>query len=168
MMARFIGKLNQTFQKKPTDLSYVIDKRYHIEHTWSRTRIELTILSLSRTDCICYCKINYHMLVVAKIHKYSNNHTEQRTTERQENAHVNRGEWDKTLQKVWRRIWGQTTQWPKDKGQKNNTHNDLQNNTHKTKDRVTRTSLNTEGELMCSGRVISSCSTSDTYVLLIH
>ena len=91
MMARFIGKLNQTFQKKTTDLSYVIDKRYHIEHTWSRTRIELTILSLSRTDCICYCKINYHMLVVAKIHKYSNNHTEQRTTERQENAHVNRG-----------------------------------------------------------------------------
>ena len=34
--------------------------------------------------------------------------------------------------------------------------------THKTKDRVTRTSLKTRGELMCSGRVRSSCSTSDT------
>jgi hypothetical protein len=131
MVARFIGKLNQTFQRKTTDLSYVIDKCYQIEHTWSRTRIELTILSLSRTDCICYCKINYHMLVVAKLHKYCNNHTEQRTTERQENVHVNWGEWDKTLQ-------------------------------------VTRSPLKTEGELMCSGRVFSSCSTSDTYVILIH
>jgi hypothetical protein len=34
--------------------------------------------------------------------------------------------------------------------------------THKTKDRVTRTLLNTGGELRCSGRVISSCSTSGT------
>ena len=34
--------------------------------------------------------------------------------------------------------------------------------THKTKDRVTRTPLKTGGELMCSGRVSSSCSTSDT------
>jgi hypothetical protein len=32
----------------------------------------------------------------------------------------------------------------------------------KTKDRVTRTPLKTGGELMCSGRVSSSCSTSDT------
>jgi hypothetical protein len=40
----------------------------------------------------------------------------------------------------------QTTQWPKD--------------THKTKDRVTRTPLKTGGELWCSGRVSSSCSTS--------
>jgi hypothetical protein len=43
------------------------------------------------------------------------------------------------------------------------THNDLQNNTHKTKDRVTRTPLSTEGELRRSGRVGSSCSTSDTH-----
>jgi hypothetical protein len=34
--------------------------------------------------------------------------------------------------------------------------------THKTKDRVTRTPLNTGGDLRCSGRVISSCSTSGT------
>jgi hypothetical protein len=36
------------------------------------------------------------------------------------------------------------------------------NHTHKTKDRVTRTLLKTEGELLCSGRVGSSCSTSVT------
>jgi len=42
------------------------------------------------------------------------------------------------------------------------TNNDLQNITHKTKDRVTRTPLNTRGELRCSGRVGSSCSTSGT------
>jgi hypothetical protein len=34
--------------------------------------------------------------------------------------------------------------------------------TNKTKDRVTRTPLKTGGELKCSGRVSSSCSTSDT------
>jgi hypothetical protein len=34
--------------------------------------------------------------------------------------------------------------------------------TYKTKDRVTRTPLKTGGELSCSGRVGSSCSTSDT------
>jgi hypothetical protein len=33
--------------------------------------------------------------------------------------------------------------------------------TNKTKDRVTRTPLKTGGELKCSGRVSSSCSTSD-------
>ena len=40
------------------------------------------------------------------------------------------------------------------------TNNDLQDITHKTKDRVTRTPLITGDELMCSGRVISSCVTS--------
>jgi len=40
------------------------------------------------------------------------------------------------------------------------TNNDLQNITHKTKDRVTRTTLNTGDELMCPGRVGSSCSAS--------
>jgi hypothetical protein len=34
--------------------------------------------------------------------------------------------------------------------------------TRKTKDRVTRTPLKTGDELRCSGRVSSSCSTSDT------
>ena len=33
--------------------------------------------------------------------------------------------------------------------------------THKTKDRVTRTTLQTGCELTCSGRVGRSCSTSD-------
>jgi hypothetical protein len=40
--------------------------------------------------------------------------------------------------------------------------------TYKTKDRVTRTPLKTGGELRCSGRVSSSCSTSGThYVNLV-
>jgi hypothetical protein len=34
--------------------------------------------------------------------------------------------------------------------------------TYKTKDRVTRTPVKTEAEFRCSGRVSSSCSTSDT------
>ena len=52
----------------------------------------------------------------------------------------------------------QTTQWPKEKAQK-----DKQRSTkhaHKTKDRVTRTPLKTGGELRCSG--MCSCSTSGT------
>ena len=40
------------------------------------------------------------------------------------------------------------------------TNNDLQNTSQKTKDQATRTPLKGEGELMCSGRVCSSCSTS--------
>ena len=55
---------------------------------------------------------------------------------------------------------GQTTQWPKEKGQR--TNNDLQNTTQKTKDRVTRTPLKTGSKLKCSERVSSSCSTSGT------
>jgi ribosomal protein L32 len=43
------------------------------------------------------------------------------------------------------------------------TNNDRRNiYTYKTKDRVTRTPLKTGGELRCSGRVCSSCSTSGT------
>jgi hypothetical protein len=42
------------------------------------------------------------------------------------------------------------------KGQRSTKH------THKTKDRVTQTPLKTLGELVCSGRVSSSCSTSGT------
>ena len=54
----------------------------------------------------------------------------------------------------------QTTQWPREK-----VHQDKQRSTkhaYKTKHRVTRTPLKTEGEFMCSGRVSSSCSTSGT------
>ena len=43
------------------------------------------------------------------------------------------------------------------------TNNDLQNITHKTKDRVTRTPLKPGDELMCSGRAGSSCSASGTF-----
>jgi hypothetical protein len=39
------------------------------------------------------------------------------------------------------------------------TNNNLQNITRKTTDRVTQTQLKTAGELRCSGRVSSSCST---------
>ena len=47
------------------------------------------------------------------------------------------------------------------KKDKRTTH-DLQNNTHKTKDQITRTPLKTGGELRCTGMVSSSCSTSGT------
>ena len=42
----------------------------------------------------------------------------------------------------------------------------LQNITQKTKDRATQTPLKTGGECSCSGRVSSSCFTSDIVVLL--
>ena len=54
----------------------------------------------------------------------------------------------------------QTTQWRKEKGQKDKQRSTK--HTHKTKDRVTRTPLKTRGELTCSGRVSSSCSISGT------
>ena len=54
----------------------------------------------------------------------------------------------------------QTTQWPKEKVQRDKQRSTK--HTHKPKDRVTRTPLKTEGELRCSERVSSSCSTSDT------
>ena len=63
----------------------------------------------------------------------------------------------------------QTTQWPKEKVQKDKQRSTT--HTHKTKDRVTRTPLKTGGELMCSGGVGRSCSTSDTpiiFYLLCH
>ena len=50
-------------------------------------------------------------------------------------------------------------------GQKKKVQKDKQRSTkhtYKTKDRVTRTPLKIGGELRCSGRVSSSCSTSDT------
>jgi hypothetical protein len=54
----------------------------------------------------------------------------------------------------------QTTQWPKEKVQKDKQWST--EHTHKTNDPVTRTPLKTGGELRCSGRVSSSCSTSGT------
>ena len=54
----------------------------------------------------------------------------------------------------------QTTQWPKEKVQKDKQWSTK--HTYKTKDRVTRTPLKPGGELRCSGRVSSSCSTSGT------
>ena len=55
---------------------------------------------------------------------------------------------------------GQTTQWPIENAQKDKQRSTK--HTHKTKDRITRTPLKTGGELRCSGRVRSSCSTSGT------
>ena len=54
----------------------------------------------------------------------------------------------------------QTTQWTKEKVQKDKQRSTK--HTHKTKDRVTRTPLKTGGELWCSGRVSSFCSISGT------
>ena len=54
----------------------------------------------------------------------------------------------------------QTTQWPKEKRQKDKQRSTK--HTHKIKDRVIRTTLKNGGELKCSGRVGSSCSTSGT------
>ena len=54
----------------------------------------------------------------------------------------------------------QTTQWSKVKVQKDKLR--PTKHTYKAKDRITRIPLNTGGELRCSGRVGSSCSTSDT------
>ena len=54
----------------------------------------------------------------------------------------------------------QTTQCPKEKVQKDKQRSIK--HTYKTKDRVTRTPLKTRDELRCSGRVGSSCSTSNT------
>ena len=54
----------------------------------------------------------------------------------------------------------QTTQWPKEKIQKDKQRSTK--HTYKTKDRVTRTPLKTGDELRGSGRVSRSCSTSGT------
>jgi hypothetical protein len=72
------------------------------------------------------------------------------------------------MRRVWkyqrgnqnRYIERQTTQWPKGKVQKDKQLSTK--HTYKTKDRVTQTPLKTGGELRCSWRVSSSCSTSDT------
>ena len=73
------------------------------------------------------------------------------------------------LRRIWRYQRGnqnpyneekQTTQWPKEKVQKDKQR--YTKHTYKTKDRVTRAPLRIGGELMWSGRVSSSCSTSGT------
>jgi hypothetical protein len=46
---------------------------------------------------------------------------------------------------------GHTAQWPKEKGQKDKQRSTI--DTHKTKDRATRTPLKTGGELRCSGGI---------------
>jgi hypothetical protein len=55
----------------------------------------------------------------------------------------------------------QKTQWPREKVQKDKQRS--AKHTYKTKDRVTRSPLKSGGELRCSRRVSSSCSTSDTH-----
>ena len=60
----------------------------------------------------------------------------------------------------------QTTQWLKEKVQKDKQRSIK--HTYKTKDRVTRTPRKTGKEIKCSGRVSSSCSTSDGYDLCMH
>jgi hypothetical protein len=77
--------------------------------------------------------------------------------------------WHLALRRVWRYQRGnqnpyieeeQTSQWPKEKVQKDKQRSTK--HTHTTKDRVTRTPLKTDGELRCFGRVRSSCFTSHT------
>ena len=71
------------------------------------------------------------------------------------------------VRRVWRYQWGsqnpwlkeeQTTQWPKEKEQKNKQRSTK--HTHKTKDQVKRIPLTTGGEIRCSGRESTFCSTS--------
>jgi hypothetical protein len=73
------------------------------------------------------------------------------------------------LRRVWRYQNGnqnpyieekETTQWPKEKGQKDKQR--TTKHTNKTEDRVTRTPLKTGGDLRCSESVSSSSSTSGT------
>ena len=55
----------------------------------------------------------------------------------------------------------ETTQWSKGKVQTDKQRSTK--HTHKTKDRVTRTQLKTGGDLRCSGRTSSFCSTRKVY-----
>jgi hypothetical protein len=69
-------------------------------------------------------------------------------------------EFDDTKGVIWIRKSKKNRQWPKEKGQKDKQWSTK--HTHSTKDRVTRTPLKAGGELRCSGRVDSFCSTRDT------
>ena len=64
---------------------------------------------------------------------------------------------------VWRYQRGNQTNNDLRYQRGNQTNNDLQSIQKKTKDRATITPLKTGGELRCSGRVSSSCSTSSTF-----
>ena len=75
-----------------------------------------------------------------------------------------------SLRRVWRYQRGnqnsyieeeQTTQWPREKVQKDKQRSTK--HTYKTKDRVRRTPLRTGGEPRCCRRVNSSCSTSSIH-----
>ena len=74
--------------------------------------------------------------------------------------------WEKKNVKVLKRSFkiaesvNRRTDNTMDKGKRIN--NDLQNITHKTKDQATHTPLKSVGELRCSRRVSSFCSTCDT------
>ena len=76
-----------------------------------------------------------------------------------------------SLRRVWRYQRGHQNLYKSKKykhhnGQKKKLQNYKQpstKHTHKTKDRVTQTPLNTVGELWCFGSVSSSCSTSCTH-----
>jgi hypothetical protein len=59
------------------------------------------------------------------------------------------------------------TKSKRDKHTTKETKNDLQNTTQKANDRITRTPLQTGGELRCSGKVNSFCSTSDTRRVIV-
>jgi hypothetical protein len=61
---------------------------------------------------------------------------------------------------------GQTTQWPKEKVQKDKQRSTK--HTYKTKDRITRTPPKTGGELRCSGRVSSSWESLFFIVLFVY
>jgi hypothetical protein len=63
-----------------------------------------------------------------------------------------------------RRVWRYKRNNHICKSKDKRTNNDLQNTTQKSKDQATWTPLRTGDELRCSGRVYSSCSTSDTLV----
>jgi hypothetical protein len=77
--------------------------------------------------------------------------------------------WDRmsAIRRVWRYQRGNQNRISKKNRQNNDQKKKVQKDkqrstkhTYKTKDRVTRTPQKTGGELMCSGRVSSSCSTN--------
>jgi hypothetical protein len=69
-------------------------------------------------------------------------------------------EGDKIQPKEWSEAEGDKIQRPKKKDKQ--TNNYPQNTTQKTKDRATRTPLKTGGDILCSRRICSSCSISNT------
>ena len=151
--------------EKTTDLPQVTDKRYHIMlYTSPWAGVEPITSVVIGTDCIGSCKFNYHTItattapsgflilyftkcIITLLKRILSN----------------------IYWRVWRYQRGnqnsyikeeQTTQWTKEKVQKDKQRSTK--HTYKTKDRVTRTPLKTGGELRCSGRVGSFCSTSGT------